>query len=250
MNEEQRRLLLARQTWRSMHPNEMEVLRAAKRIASRFQPRRSLSFGRRVRMVSGALATIAGIAYAGSGAWSEIAGKLGGGRAARALADEQTNAMESRTSGPHDPKTERVGVVPEHFPVDAPPSAPAEVAPKAARKKVVRAAAPRARRAEGADSTRNLTASVDLIDNPSWADVNAALGTLDYPRAESLLLRLAEGWRDADTRAKAHLGLAQLAASRGDCERARVLALGVAAAPGIEMKTVRRALELAVRCAR
>jgi hypothetical protein len=249
MNEEQRRLLLARQTWRSMHPTEMDVLRAAKRIATRFQPRRSLSFGRRVRMVSGALATIAGIAYAGSGAWSEIAGKLGRGHAARALADEQTTSVESRTSGPHDPKAERVGVVPEHLAVDAVVLPAVEAVPKP-RKKVVRAVAPRARRAESADANKELTASVDRIDNPSWADVNAALGALDYQRAESLLLQLAEGWRDADTRAKAHLGLAQLAASRGDCERARVLALGVAAAPGIEMKTVRRALELAVRCAR
>jgi hypothetical protein len=247
MNDERRRLLLARDTWRSIYPTEMEVLRAAKRIAARFQPRTSLSFGRRVRMVSGALATIAGIAYAGSGGWSEITGRFGRGAGARALADEQTMPVQGRTTGPHDPKEERVGVVPERLAVDPPTPAPAESAAKP-KKKVARGAPTRARRAEGADS-KELITSIDRVD-PTWADVNAALNALDYRRAESLLLQLADGWHDADTRAKAHLGLAQLAAARGDCETARMLALGVAAAPGIEIKTVRRALELAVRCAR
>jgi hypothetical protein len=238
-----------------MHPTESEVLRSAKRIAARLQPRKSLSFGRQVRMVSGALATIAGIAYAGSGAWTELAGKVGRGSAARAP-EEQTTTVELRTNGPHDPREERMGVAPEQLALDMAAPALAEAAPKP-RKKVARGTAvpsgrgttARTRRTENADG-KDLVASVDRIENPTWADVNAALGSLDYARAETLLLQLAEGWRDADTRAKAHLGLAQLSASRGDCGRARVLALGVAAAPGIEMKTVRRALELAVRCAR
>ncbi|HMI83240.1 MAG TPA: hypothetical protein VK550_04050 [Polyangiaceae bacterium] len=249
MNDERRRLLLARDTWRSMHPTQMEVLRAAKRIATRFQPRTTLSFGRRVRMVSGALATIAGIAYAGSGGWADIAGSFGRGPGTRGL-DDATTAIESRTTGPRDPMAERVGVVPERLAVDSPAPAPAESAPKA-KKKLAHGGAhgtvSRQRRVESADG-KGLVASIDRVD-PTWADVNAALGTRDVNRAESLLLQLADGWRDADTRAKANLGLAQLAAARGDCERARVLALGVAAAPGIEMKTVRRALELAVRCA-
>jgi hypothetical protein len=250
MTEEQRRLLLARQTWRQMHPSETEVLQAAKRIAVRFQPRKSLSFGRRVRMVSGALATIAGIAYAGSGSWSEIAGKLGRGHATRTLTEEQATALvQARSNGPHDPKEGRTGVVPERLAIDAPLPAPVESVAKP-KKKVVRAAggATRARRAESVES-KELASSIDRLD-ATWADVNAALGSADPNRAESLLLQLADSGRDADTRAKARLGLAQLAASRGDCERARVLALGVAAASGIEMKTVRRALELAVRCAK
>jgi len=247
MTEEQRRLLLARETWRSTHLTETDVLRAAKRIAAQFPPRRSLSLGRQVRMVSGALATIAGIAYAGSGNWAELGAKLGWGPSGRALTEEQVPPAEVRTTGPHDPKAERVGVAPERLAVDAPAPAPAESASKA-KKKVARTAAARPRRTDGVDG-KELTASVDRVD-ATWADVNAALGAHDTYRAESLLLQLAAGWQDADTRAKANLGLAQLAASRGDCERARVLSLGVAAAPGIEMKTVRRALELAVRCAR
>ena len=254
MNDERRRLLLARETWRSIQPNEMDVLRSAKRIATRFQPRRSF-FGRRVRMVSGALATLAGLAYAGSGNWGDLSGRFFHGASPRPVTEEQIAAQgATRPNLPHEPKEERSGVVPERLAPDA--AAPvAEAAPKTAKKKIARIA-PRVRRvgppgtasASGVDGTE-IVASTDRLD-PTWADVNAALGALDYRRAETLLLHLAEAWRDADTRAKAHLGLAQLAAARGDCDRARVLALGVAAVPGIEMKTIRRALELAVRCAR
>jgi hypothetical protein len=248
MTEEQRRLLLARETWRSAHPTEIEVVRAANRIAAKIPPRKALSFGRQVRMVSGAMATIAGIAYAGSDAFTELSGRFGRGTQARALTEEQASQQDRRPKLPHDPKEDRIGVTPERLALDASAPAPADSAMKATKKKVARSAAPRPRRVEAAD-VKGLTASVDRLD-PTWADINAALGSLDYRRAESLLMQLADNWHDADTRAKAHLGLAQLAAARGDCERARVLALNVAAAPGIDMKTVRRALELAVRCAR
>ena len=254
MNDEQRRLLLARETWREVQPGEAEVLRAAQRIVAKIPPRKSLGFGRQIRMVSGALATVAGIAYAGSGGFSEITGHFGRGRGPRPNSEEQTvaalagttPAVEKRTAGPRDPKEERVGVPLERLALAEPPlAAPAESAAKPKRR-LGRAVAPRARHAAPA---QEILVSIDRVD-PTWADVNAALAALDYKHAEALLLTLTGGTHDADTRAKAHLGLAQLAASRGDCERARVLALGVAAAPGIEMKTVRRALELAVRCAR
>ena len=259
MNEERRRLLLARETWRSMHPSEMEVLRAAKRIASKFPPRKAFGFGRPLRMVSGAMATIAGIAYAGSGNWADLTARFGHGGAARATTEEQVPVVTraaDRNSGPHDPKESRVGVVPERLAVEEPMSVFSESVTKVPKKKVTRAAlSPRIRRAPvaAAATTNESKESIpvngaDRLES-TWADVNAALASLDYRRAESLLIQLSDGGHDADTRAKANLGLAQLAAARGDCDRARVLALGVAAAPGIEMKTVRRALELAVRCA-
>src|SRR5688572_8347124 len=130
MNEEQRRLLLARETWRATHLPETEVVQAAKRIAANFPPRKSLSFGRQVRMVSGALATIAGIAYAGSDAWTELSGRFGRGPNGRALTEEQAQRLEQRTKLPHDPKEDRVGVVPEHLAVDAQAAAPADSATK------------------------------------------------------------------------------------------------------------------------
>jgi hypothetical protein len=255
MNDERRRLLLARETWRSMHPSETEILRAAKRIASKFPPRKVFGFGRPLRMVTGAMATIAGIAYAGSGNWADLTARFGHSSAARATTEEQVAPLVMRTtdrnSGPHDPKEDRVGVVPERLAVEEPMSASAESATKVSKKKIAHASlAPRVRRPVAAAEVKEPVAvsAADRLES-TWADVNAALGSLDYRRAESLLIQLSDGGHDADTRAKANLGLAQLAAARGDCERARVLALGVAATPGIEMKTVRRALELGVRCA-
>jgi hypothetical protein len=85
---------------------------------------------------------------------------------------------------------------------------------------------------------------------PSWSDVNEALAARDRTRASELLASLAERGRSPDTRAKAQLGIAQLEAGRGDCEKGQRLALEVAARPGIEIKTIRRALELAARCAK
>jgi hypothetical protein len=129
-------------------------------------------------------------------------------------------------------------------------SASAESVTKVSKKKVTRASlVPHVRHPVAASEGKEPAVSAADRLESTWADVNAALASLDYRRAESLLIQLSDGGHDADTRAKANLGLAQLAAARGDCDRARVVALGVAAAPGIEMKTVRRALELAVRCA-
>ena len=85
---------------------------------------------------------------------------------------------------------------------------------------------------------------------PTWIDVSDALAVPDRARAEKLLVELAGRGHDANTRAKAHLGLAQLDEARNDCESAKQHALRAAAIPNVEIKTVRRALELAARCAR
>jgi hypothetical protein len=87
-------------------------------------------------------------------------------------------------------------------------------------------------------------------DDTSWRAVSDALALGKQWRAEQLLTRLAERGVDANTRAKAKLGLGQLEASRGRCTKARQLALAVASQEGIETKTARRALELAARCLR
>jgi hypothetical protein len=90
MNEERRRLLLARKTWRAAHPSDTEVLRAAKRIANKIPPRKPAGIGRPLRMVSGAMATIAGIAYAGSGSnWADLTARYGHFGASRATTEDQ-----------------------------------------------------------------------------------------------------------------------------------------------------------------
>jgi hypothetical protein len=258
MSDDERRLQLARDAWRSMRPSDAEVTWAARRIATRFSPRKALTLGRRVRMVSGALATIAGIAYAGTGDWLEFdLGRLHNALSTVRSSDEMAPAPESRRGDGHEamPRPAPRVVAVESLPVPVIAEAPATIKKNKARPSSARL---RAASPAGAGALANSSAFAngapgmtekEKID-ATWSGVNAALGSLDYKRAEALLSQLSEGNHDADTRAKAHLGLAQLAAARNDCERARVLALGVAAAPGVEMKTVRRALELAVSCAK
>lgn len=271
MSDEARRLQLAREAWQSMRPSDAEVTWAARRIATRFSPRKALTLGRRVRMVSGALATIAGIAYAGTGDWLEFDLSRLHGAHFKAHATEETipPSMSRHDDGLESmPRPAPRSIAVESLPVPVVAEAPAKMKKNKARPASARfhQASPALGQAspalEGAPGLTGATANgaapgggssgmteKEKID-ATWSGVNAALGSLDYKRAEGLLLQLSEGNHDADTRAKAHLGLAQLAAAHNDCERARVLALGVAAAPGIEMKTVRRALELAVSCAR
>src|SRR5205085_12305234 len=88
------------------------------------------------------------------------------------------------------------------------------------------------------------------VSEPTWSDVSEALAARDHARAERLLLELSSARHDPGTRAKAHLGLAQLDEAKNDCESARKHALYAASIPDIEIKTVRRALELAARCER
>jgi len=84
----------------------------------------------------------------------------------------------------------------------------------------------------------------------SWREVGAALEAEDESRARTLLRDLATDAPDASTRAKAQLGLAQLAVSRGECNRASAIALRVARTPGVDEKLVDRAHNLVMRCER
>jgi hypothetical protein len=133
--------------------------------------------------------------------------------------------------------------------------APADIARganKASPSETAREPGSRATRARTTAAARRAagTAHANAAPQPTWSDVNEALAAHDRTRAIQLLALLADKGPDADTRAKALLGIAQLSAGAGDCENGRTLALEVAARPGIEIKTVRRALELASRCAR
>ncbi|MCA9595646.1 MAG: hypothetical protein KC776_20165, partial [Myxococcales bacterium] len=83
-------------------------------------------------------------------------------------------------------------------------------------------------------------------DDSAWKQIGDALGAGKERRAAELLRGLAQS-NDAQTRGKAALGLAQLAASRGDCAQARALAAGVihdAASPTL----TRRAQALVSQC--
>jgi uncharacterized protein HemY len=81
----------------------------------------------------------------------------------------------------------------------------------------------------------------------SWHTVRQALGDGDHKQAERELTKLSET-NDRATRAKAQLGLAQLAVSRGDCRSARAIALQVARTPALDDKLIERAHNVIIRC--
>jgi hypothetical protein len=81
----------------------------------------------------------------------------------------------------------------------------------------------------------------------SWRAVDQALLARDDARAQRALNGLATSG-DPTTRAKAELGLAQLAQGRGDCAEARRHALAARAVSGADPAVLRRAETLAQNC--
>lgn len=81
---------------------------------------------------------------------------------------------------------------------------------------------------------------------PDWSQVSAALAAGDSARAGQVLDGLAASG-DADTRAKALLGQAQLALSRGDRSEAKRLTTAAASVPGASAAVKEKALRWAAR---
>ncbi|HEX9296902.1 MAG TPA: hypothetical protein VF881_13750, partial [Polyangiaceae bacterium] len=180
---------------------------------------------RKWRVLAGAFAALVGtFAYAGSGRWIEpTPARLANSHGKGSAADEYRPEPVTPASGA------------------------AEVTPGASQAPLL---GPRAEPERPASNQRpsHPPAVSRATPTPSWNEVSDALSAGDHARAKTLLLDLSSRSDDANTQAKAQLGLAQLEAAHGNCERAKILALGVAGTSGIETKTVRRALELAMRC--
>jgi hypothetical protein len=89
-----------------------------------------------------------------------------------------------------------------------------------------------------------------LLSTPhaSWADVSRALASGDT-RAADIALRDLAARGDPSTRAKAKLGIAQLALARGDKARAAALAHQVLSTRGIEPPLAARAREIVLQSA-
>jgi hypothetical protein len=83
--------------------------------------------------------------------------------------------------------------------------------------------------------------------DPSWQAVDEALVAGDDARAARILHALSRSG-DAATRAKAKLGLAQLAAEQGDCEKVRALVLEITVTPAVPRPLLVRARRLAAQC--
>jgi hypothetical protein len=231
----------AREAWQGAVPSENEIRRGAERVGKRLQARPRL-FVRRPMVVSAAACAglVAALAYAASHNWIEVPRNHD--------RDPRTSIVSSAAVPPTS------APLPEVPRIEAAPPSPTNqvesplVVPPPSVEPVPKANAPLPAIAPTADGKESPGSAPSTV--PSWAEVSDALSGGDEPRAQKLLSDLARRGHDANDRAKAKLGLAQLEASHGNCERARVLALQVAAIQGIELKTVRRALELATSCAK
>ena len=98
----------------------------------------------------------------------------------------------------------------------------------------------------GPPATEADTAS-ESRPHASWETVDRALAAGEEVEAQRALEALAAS-SDPTTRAKALLGLAQLAAARGDCRRARTLAAKLARTPDVSPQLASRARNLARDC--
>jgi hypothetical protein len=108
------------------------------------------------------------------------------------------------------------------------------------------AAAAAAGDAEKAKSAKP-AADAELEQSRLWRQVSEGLAGGNTALATVALQKLAFSGSDK-TRAKARLGLVQLAVSDGDCAVARRLAVGLAELPGADPGVVVRALDAARRC--
>jgi hypothetical protein len=238
MSDEARALRWAKEVWRENAPSDAELREGADRVARKFvAPRRPLHLRRGWQVAGATAAAVGALVYATRGAWQPRLTPASG----VALPSEAPVEMPL----PAAPEGASVPLAPRDI------VSPMETEPRSESLSKREPAA-----ASGADAKRRRTdvapraPSGPAADQTTWNDVSNALAAHDHTLAEQLLVELTAREHDADTRAKAYLGLAQLDESRGNCERARQRALAAAAVPDVEIKTVRRALELAARCAR
>jgi hypothetical protein len=232
MSDETRALRWAKQVWSESPVSETEVRLGADRVARHFAaPRRAL-VPRAAWRVAGVTAAVLGaLAYAGRGAWFE----------SHAPARAPAPAFVEPPNDPPKPIAPS-GEEEPPAPVVAPPAVTGPVP-------TTGAGPAEKKRRSGPIAPSPASPPTTAVD-ASWIEVSDALAAHDHARAEQLLTELSNGRHDANTRAKAHLGLAQLDEAKNECESARKHALIAASIPDIEIKTVRRALELAARCAR
>lgn len=232
MTDEKRALRWASDVWRASLPSETEIRIGADRIARRLTGSRSGWIAGKPWAMSVATAALLGvIGYAGRGIWFEPArssagrdhpSNQGADQRRAGDADHESPALAGADRVPTAPNRQREGT-------DTPP--PVGATPQAT------------------DEVPRLS-TLHPSAEPTWIDVSEALAVPDHARAEKLLIELSGRGHDANTRAKAHLGLAQLYEGHANCEAAKQHALRAAAIPDVEIKTVRRALELAERCTR
>ncbi len=233
---EERVLSVAREVWDKTRPGDEQTERAAQRIARRMR----INAGRRTSRRPVAILAFA-VVLIGALAWASSGG----------LFSEEGGRRPAPT-----PKVDRAGGEPSVVPPTEKHGA--SRAPAAKEKaSVVETEEPKPEIKQGptskpATTSASKSSKATPTHDPvaaasSWREVDEALDAKDDTRAEKALSGLASS-KDADTRAKAKLGLAQLAQSKNDCDKARSLAREVAGTPDIDPAVVKRARAVENAC--
>lgn len=251
MSDYQARIALARDAYRATQPTRSDVKAGTARVEAQLanpanHMRRLLQF-----LGGGALlgaGLLAGLSDAPSGAVQPAA--LGSVGQAEAAASEAA-ASEAAASQPS-VGAPRLGL-PQGWlqPLKLNPAA-SEAADTAAEEpnraetgRGVRSAAKRLSH-DAAPVNKASGAKAQPVAPPDWSQVSSALADGDAARADRVLKGLASSG-DADTRAKALLGQAQLALSRGDRGEAKRLTRAAASVPGASVAVRDKALRWAAR---
>ncbi len=268
MSHEARALCWAKRVWAETPRPETEIELGAARVARRFAAKRAPSSRRAWRIAGAASAVLGAIGYASVGARHDprpssrlgvVPSELPTIASVTAPHDQATDEDTARV--PADGQSGRGSAARASDSLVGGRSAPGDglmggrSAPAGGAPKGNIAGEPRSpgEKRPGPQNGQRVSPSPrsasDIASTEiAWIDVNHALAAGDYTLAEKLLVELASVRHDTNTRAKAHLGLAQLGEARNDCASARAHALFAASIPDIEIKTVRRALQLAARC--
>ncbi len=227
---EERILSVARATWRADQPSEEELARAARRVERRMKAKGRPRPARRHTLILAFLIVFGGaLAYAASGG-------RGSWFSERSPSPER-NIERSVQSG--------LGVVVPTLPARGKTFA----APSSAAGSTLAEPSPGAPAASADRVASGSSTGARAVPAPaaSWRAVDEALDAKDDGRATKALEGLAKS-TDPTTRAKARLGLAQLARAKGDCAGAQRIATEVASTPGVDPSVVKRAQSLAAEC--
>jgi hypothetical protein len=248
------RLNLARRAWRATAASDRELEAGARRlrVALATRPGRRRIGSRTVAAGVGALVLGAALAYAAHSALSPTVPapasppptpKLG-----QVPSEPRPAAGAQRGASTRSDQTRRLS--------EAPPSDPGVAAPLAPTPRAQRSEPPLPSSAEDIERKQSVSDPVHATgsgqgqasaDIATWRQVDEALSAGDSARAQTELERLTRS-RDVVTRAKARLGLAQLAASAGDCQRTRSLVAQLSMSPGVPAELIARGRRLALQC--
>jgi hypothetical protein len=258
---DQSRLELAQRAWQIASASDQEIEAGVHRVNRRLRLRassRSHASRHVLTLVPAAFALFAALAYGQTGGFEHppaFAERWFGGGHGRALdtgirpaaVDQAARKLgqDYLKHGPAPEPSSAVPVDPSDLPTDQTSADPdsSETQTPAPPKPM------RTRLRAKKTSDRSTQPAEQQTAGSSWREIDRALAAGDERGARRELQKMAKDEsKDATTRANARLGLAQLALSRGDCERATAIAGGVARSEGIDEKVVKRAHDIVLKC--